>query len=371
MRKLYLIILFFFNSLILYSQETEITVPEKESLKNDTKQIQDSTKKFKHFLISLLDVQYDTIRVSDLTNKFNIYTGLIGKFHSIELENPDINKKLKYEPNGNTSIMLGFNYKWLGLGFNFSPGFLNKDDEIYGESERFDAQFNIYTKSFGIDAHLQYYKGFYLKNPDNFIDWQNDFYPQQSDLESLSFGLSAYYFFNNKKFSYKAAFNRTQIQKKSAGSFILGTYVNANIVNSPGGFIPSELSDSLLAYYNLDAYVTNSVGVSCGYTYTLVFLKHFFINASLVPGFGYRSATFQTYDNDTKVKGSITGSLNARVALGYEGKHMYSGLTFVSFVDSYNYESISISSSTGNIRFFIGTRLNVSHLFKKKTHSSI
>lgn len=355
----------------IFSQELGPLQTYEDSSEYDTLNIRDSSNKFKSFISSILEVQYDTSRINDLTDKLNIYSGSISKFHSIELKNPDINKKLKYEPNGNASILIGFNYKWLGLGFNFSPGFMNKDDETYGKSKRFDTQLNIYTKSFGIDAYLQYYKGFYLKNPDNFIDWQNDFYPLRSDLESLSFGLSGYYFFNNKKFSYKAAFNRTQIQKKSAGSFILGTYVNANIVNSPGGFIPTELPDSLLNYYDLDAFVTSSIGISCGYTYTFVFLKNFFINASLVPGLGYRSITFQTNNNNTKINGSITGSLNTRIALGYEGKHIYAGLTLVSFIDSYNYESISISSSTGNIRFFIGTRFNVSHLFKNKTHSSI
>jgi len=365
------IICFFLSFQSIFSQELNKQQTQKESSEYDTLKTQDSSKNFRSFISSVLEVQYDTSRISDLTNKLNIYTGLIGKFHSIELENPNINKKLKYEPNGNTSIAVGFNYKWLGLGFNFSPEFLNKDDEIHGKSKRFDTQLNIYTKSFGIDAYLQYYKGFYLKNPNDFIDWQNDFYPLRPDLESFSFGLSGYYFFNNKKFSYKAAFNRTQIQKRSAGSFILGTYFNANIVNSSGGFIPSELPDSLHVYYNIEAYVTNSVGISCGYTYTFVFLKNFFINASLVPGLGYRTATFQTNDNDTKVKGTLTGSLNARIALGYEGKYLYTGLTLVSFVDSYNYESISISSSTGNIRFFIGKRFNVNHLFKKKTHSFI
>ena len=353
----------------LFSQNIESvnsSLSLNKEFKNDTLQNQESSGKFKSFFSYILDVKYDTTKIIDLTHKLNIYTGFIGKFHSIELDNPDINKKIKYEPNGNTSIMVGFNYKWLGLGFNFSPGFLNKDDEIYGQSKRFDTQLNVYAKTFGIDAYLQYYKGFYLKNPDDFISWTNENFPLQPGLESLSFGLSAYYFFNNKKFSYKAAFNRTQVQKKSAGSLILGTHVNANVVNSAGGFIPSELPDSLTDYYNLDAYVTSSIGISCGYTYTLVFLKNFFINASLVPGLGYRSATFQNLDNNTKVNGDITGSLNARIALGYEGKHLYTGLTFVSFADSFNYESISISSSTGNIRFFIGKRFNASKLFHKK-----
>lgn len=369
--KQYLILIFFicFVWTKLFSQSIDSTysnVSLSAEFRNDTIQNQNSSRKFKLLYVYLFDIKYDTTRINDFTHKLNIYTGFIGKFHSIELDNPDINKKIKYEPNGNTSIMVGFNYKWLGLGFNFSPDFLNKDDETYGQSKRFDTQLNIYTKSFGIDAYLQYYKGFYLKNPDDFINWTNENFPLNPDLESLSFGLSGYYFFNNKKFSYKAAFNRTQVQKKSAGSFILGTFFNANIANSAGGFIPNELPDSLIDYYNLDAYVTSSIGISCGYTYTFVFLKNFFINASLVPGLGYRSATFQTIDKDTKITGDITGSLNARIALGYEGKHLYTGLTFVSFADSYNYESISISSSTGNIRFFIGKRFNTFKIFHKK-----
>jgi len=127
----------------------------------------------------------------------------------------------------------------------------------------------------------------------------------------------------------------------------------------------------LLDYYNLDAYVTSSIGISCGYAYTFVFLKNFFINASLVPGLGYRNATFQTINSTTQVNGSITGSLNARLALGYEGKRMYTGVTMVSFVDSYNYESVSISSFTVNIRFFVGKRFGVSNLFHRKSKKTL
>jgi hypothetical protein len=330
------------NSLYLYSYEGIILDPEKK------------------------EINYDTTRITNLTNKLNIYTGLLGKIHSIELNNTDIHNKLSFEPNGRTSFALGFNYKWLGLGIGFSPEFMNTDNEIYGNTDRFDVQLNIYTQSFGADAYFQYYNGFYLKNPDNFINWTNENFPLLANLESYSFGLSTYFFTNRKKFSYKAAYTRNQIQKKSAGSFIYGAYFNANIAKAPGGFIPTELPDSLSNYYNLDAFYTNSFGGSVGYTYTVVFLKRMYLNASLVPAIGYRNAEFRYQDQNSKTDLELSFAFTARFALGYEGKHMYAGLTFVSIVDSYSFGSISISSSTGNIRFVIGKRFNVRNKTKKK-----
>jgi len=316
-------------------------------------------------------INYDTTKITDLTHKLNIYTGFIGKIHTIELNNSDINQKLHLEPNGKTSIGLGFNYKWLGLGFGFSPGFMNTDNDIYGNTNRFDTQLNIYTQSFGVDAYFQYYNGFYLKNPDDFLEWEQESFPLRSDMQSYSFGLSTYFFTNKKHFSYKAAYKRNQIQKRSAGSFIYGAYFNANIAKTPDGFIPAVLPDSLSNYYSLDAFYTNSFGGSVGYTYTLVFLKRLYFNASVVPAVGYRNSEFRYGDQISKEDLELTFALTTRFALGYEGKHIYAGLTLFSMIDSYKYESISISSSTGNVRFVIGKRFNTGKRSKKKDKYSI
>jgi Domain of unknown function (DUF4421) len=347
MKKTLLYIILILFSINLYSSEKINLFPEKKV------------------------VNYDTTKITDLTHKLNIYTGFISKIHTIELNNSDINRKLRIEPNGKTSIGLGFNYKWLGLGFGFSPGFMNTDNDIYGNTDRFDTQLNIYTQKFGVDAYFQYYNGFYLKNPDDFLEWTEESFPLLSNLQSYSFGISTYFFTNNKKFSYKAAFTRNQIQKKSAGSFIYGAYFNSNIAKAPGGFIPAELPDSLSSYYSLDAFYTNSFGGSIGYTYTLVFLKRLYFNASIVPAIGYRNSEFRFGNQSSKDDLALTFALTTRFALGYEGKHLYAGLTFVAIVDSYEYESLSISSSTGNVRFVIGKRFNTGKRSKKKEKHSI
>lgn len=315
--------------------------------------------------ISANNLKYDTTRISDLSHKLNIYTGFIGKIHNIELTNSDINKKIILEPNGKTSFGIGFHYKWIGLGVNFSPGFMNQDDEIYGNTESLDLQLNLYARTFVVDAYLQYYQGFYQKNPEDFISWTDDNYPLRPDLESLSFGLSGYYFTNHKNFSYKAAFTRNQIQKRSAGSFIAGAFINGNAASAPNSFIPAQLPDSLSSYYTMDGYITTSVGLACGYTHTFV-VKRFFFNATLIPGLGMRNAEFLLNNNSAKEDATISASVNLRAAIGYEGKSIYAGLTLVSSGDTYSYESLDISSSSGNIRLFFGKRFNTNKLFHKK-----
>lgn len=311
------------------------------------------------------ELKYDTSRIADVSEKLAVYAGISGKIHTIELSDQITGKKLSFQPNGKTSIGLGFGYKWLGLGLSFSPGFMNKDDDIYGKTESFDTQLNIYSRFFGVDAYLLYYKGFYLKNPTDFTNWQNDFFPQKNDLESFSFGLAAYYFSNHKRFSYKAAFTRNQIQKRSAGAFIAGVFINANVAASPGGFLPAELPDSLQKYFPIEAIITYSTGISLGYTHTFVFLKRFFINLSLVPGFAYRHARYQRGGEEVELTPVVTASLTSRLSIGYEGKRLYAGFALVSLIDSYTYETIDISSSTGNIRFFVGKRFDLSKLKRK------
>ena len=264
----------------------------------------------------------DTLRIKDYSDKLNIYAGFFSKIHSVEFNNTELDKKLIYDPNEKINIGLGFNYRWLGLGVSFSPGFMNSDDDIYGETDSLDAQLNLYGRAIGVDAYFQYYKGFYLRNPDDFTSWKSKSQPLSPDLESLSTGISAYYITNHKKFSYKAAYTRTQFQKKSAGSFIVGLYANLNAAAAPSYIIPQEFSDTLSKYYNINAYRTASIGISAGYSYTLVFFKRFFINGTLVPGFGFRNVETWSDGKIIPEDPSAGATVTIRFALGFEGKRI-------------------------------------------------
>lgn len=310
-------------------------------------------------------LKYDTLYIADLSDKLAVYLNFSGKIHQIAISSVNSEKDLTLLPNGYATVGIGLDYKWLGLGASFSLNSLNKDDEIYGKTEKIDMQVNCYTRSFGIDGYFKYYKGFYLENPLDFMEWQNVQYPLLQDMETFAAGLSAYYFFNHKKFSFKAAYPRTQMQKKNAGSFISGAYLNYNIALSPGGFLPAELPDSLIDDFDVDAFTNARIGISFGYTYTLLIRKKFFTNLALVPGFAYtKSEISRSLQNPNSFEG-ISASITFRLAMGYEGKHLYWGFNLVSMADSFQYENMDISATTGNLRFFIGKRFNIKKLFRK------
>ncbi len=304
---------------------------------------------------------FDTSYIKSYTDQLGLFTYALRKYRTYGLKNKELNTKLKFEPNGQTNLGLGFNYKWINLGVAGSFEFMNKDNHVYGETSRLDLQFNAFSRFIGFSGHYQKYTGFYLSNPDDFLNWDESYYPYLADLESTSFGISVFYFFNHKKFSYKAAYIRNEVQKKSAGGFVLGSYIDVDKLYRPSGFVPEELPDSLNQLFNFNGFTTYVAGISFGYTYTQVFLKRCFINFSLVPGIGYRALSI----SNGKVPANFTGSINARISLAYEGKRFYCGISSYSSAESFKYESIDISTNSGLLRFYLGKR------FQFKKHKKV
>ena len=306
---------------------------------------------------------YDTTRIQDLSNQLSVWLYSIKKIYSLKMTNTDTKQNLILLPNEQTNIGFGFNYKWMGIGIAIKPPWAKNDDDVYGKTKRIDFQLNIFTRSFGIDFSAQYYKGYYLKNPSDFLEWNKPEYPQLKDLETLSTELSAYYFFNHRKFSYRAAFVRNEIQKKGAGSLIAGTYIRFDLGVSQGSFVPEELQDTLNNTFMLNSYLSGNYGLSFGYTYTFVIWKKFFINLSLVPGLGFKTMVVNTTEGNFKPKIGLSARALFRSAIGYEHKYFYLGVSSISISNSFSYKNIDIAASTSKFRFFIGKRFNIS---KKK-----
>ena len=70
---------------------------------------------------------------------------------------------------------------------------------------------------------------------------------------------------------------RNAIQKKSAGSFLLGAYYNMDYAGFLSGastyFVPDYFPTEVQDTFPLNAYTAMSYGISFGYTYTFVFWK--------------------------------------------------------------------------------------------------
>ena len=255
---------------------------------------------------------------------------------------------------------LGLTYKWFSLNVAFNFPFINNDDEIYGETSRFDFQSNVFAKKFSLNFFFQYYEGFYIANPQTFDPgWQNgDPYPVRDDVNSLAFGVSGFYIFNHKKFSYRAAFNFNERQKKSAGSFIVGGGVlNYRLRSDTSGLVPDEIFPDSIQAINFDLVRLGSIFGMGGYTHTFIIHNWYFnIGLNLGPGL---STTRIDLTNDVQLKNRTRVGLASdfRGSVGYNSEVFYVGLSWSTGAFIFNSsKDILITYSRSSVNFYVGYR---------------
>ncbi len=295
------------------------------------------------------NIYYDDY--SDLL-AIRLYTNT--KWNGLDIVKDD--HTLKLRPNSPTSLGVGFNYKSYGLGIAIGIPKSSSSNEKYVKTNRLDLQVNAYGRKFGMDGYLQYYKGYYWANPEDFTEWTEENYPKIPEMEVFSFGLNAFYIFNSDRFSYKAAFVRNQVQRKSAGSITAGIFSQMDIAQTDNGFIPAEVSDSLGVNFDLRSFRTAAIGLTVGYLYTWVISEHFFLNVGLTPGFGNQTIQLEKLDGTKSTKNEPAAQLSARGALGYDSRYFYAGITASTIWRNFTYGEYELDLATEQLRFFIGKR---------------
>ena len=317
---------------------------------------------------------YDSVFIADLSDSLALRIYGINKFNGFNIRDNLLGEQLDYAPNRNLNLDLGGNYKWFGLGVAVNLPFLNNDNEKYGKTNRLDLQTNIFTRKFLIDFYGQFYKGFYIENPQLYLpQWESTMnYPQRKDVSLASLGGSMMYIFNHEKYSARAAFVQTEIQKKSAGSFLLGGFFTFFSTVGDSAFIPKQLFERFSTRLRFRQIGVANYGVSVGYTHTFVFLKNFYFSLTLIPGIavsGYRI----NYDAPLQnISGTVlSGRFLGRMAFGYNSERSFGG--FIASADSFTGNAGSddnnqVNFEVGLFRFFYGRRINFSDKNKKRLH---
>ena len=307
-----------------------------------------------------IDTSYIQSYYGDLTLGLSIPR----KYVDFSLNDIQNDQDLEYQPNSNISVGIKGAYKWLGLSVGFGLPHTSENIDRYGKTDRFDLQLNAYLRKFVVDGYLQYYQGFYLNNMDNYFDNfdQNEMnYYQRPDLTFANVGISARYIWNYNKFSYKAAYDFNEKQKKGSGSLVTGIFGFVNGASADSlvvpAFVRDEFSDQAL-FSNVSSI---NLGISVGYIYTFVIAKHFFITAGVVPGLGLQAySAIDTEENTVLSKGGLGISTTSRIALGYNKKRFYMAFTGVSGSSNLiNKDITAINFGYGNVRFTVGYRFNV------------
>jgi hypothetical protein len=251
-----------------------------------------------------------------------------------------------YIPNNPPNIGLGITIKNTIIGFSYGYGADFMRDKKYGKTKSLDFQIHNYGQKIALDLFIQQYKGFYDDEHGGL-----DLYP---DLDIHQYGLSGQYVLNNKRFSYKAAFDQNEKQLKSAGSILAGA----------GVYLTKITSDSSFVYNGKNTFDNFQFGISAGYAYTWVLGRHWTINASGTVGINFGSEKVSSFG---KQKPEVYPTVFPRLSAGYDRDSWALGFSYVGNV---TFPSLSDDSSitilSGAVQFSYTKRFDNIPFLKKK-----
>lgn len=180
-------------------------------------------------------------------------------------------------------ISLSANYRGLGLSVAVNPARLGSGLKAL--------RFNVvtYSNKYGIDilyeheGHLGGRRHFHMGFKEE-AEW--------AGMNRKILTVSGYYVLSPKRFSYPAAFTQTWIQKKSAGSVLLGA--DLQVTNS-------NFDESTKVDFGMRSFDVRTISAGVGYGYNLVPQKRWLIHGSILPSLTIYSEKVVHHQTSNKV----------------------------------------------------------------------
>lgn len=239
--------------------------------------------KFHHFVDSVLSVRYwradiDTNYVTRPQTKFTLMGRLneYGARINTRGTHGGEHFESKLQANFKGTVSVGVSYLGVSLNLSLNPA------KILGKYRDYELGFRSYGRRFGFDIAYQDAK--------TFTGWiemggvRQDITVSDDLFKLRTLNVNAYYVFNHRRFSYPAAFSHSYIQRRSAGSFLLG---------ASGQGQHGEINNETPVKYK----ITN-IAIGAGYGYNFVPGKNWLIHISALPTLiAYSNSSF-TLDDD-------------------------------------------------------------------------
>ncbi|MFD1315739.1 DUF4421 family protein [Namhaeicola litoreus] len=284
----------------------------------------------------------------------------------LEMQNQNEKLKISYEdsfakivPNLTYRYGIGLNYRFGSVRIGFRPSVSENSAAKKGESDVFTLKFKFLYNNWAHYIDYFYFKGFYAENSQN-IDLAravNGKYIQFPDLKSSFLtGESLYKF--NPNFSLRAIETQTEIQIKSAGTFMAGidytfySYTGAHtLIDREGNEIKRD------AYKDNSGFYTGFIG---GYYYTYVYQKYWYASGFVQPGAGidfYRLNEFDSGIKEQQKGTDLIVNLKMGITAGYSGPKYYGGVNLSSNgARTANRDDLTIRNNYTSVMLFIGYR---------------
>ena len=254
-----------------------------------------------------------------------------------------IYSKMDLSTSHKTTFSLAASYRGIGAAIAINPA---KWSGVYKD---YELNLNYYGRRFSLD--LSYQRSESLSG---------DIYGDRGDkrLESGEatlkvLNLVGYYTFNHRRFSYPAAFTQSYIQRRSAGSWLLG-------ISYQGGSI--RTNDDLKQRASDAPEITiefGHIGLGGGYGYNLVLGRKWLLHASLLPTVVVYNRNKMILNGEDKEAQHVRFNMifNERLAVVYNFSMRYfAGATLVMNNSVFDDKNVVVNQNKWRARAFIGVR---------------
>ena len=301
-----------------------------------------------HRLDSMLNenyhkVKYDTAYITRPQTKWTVLARLNVSGATIETEGIDAGQhyQSRMDANSKATLSLGAGYQGFMLSMALNPA------KMMGKYNDYELNFNVYRRSFGFDVIYHDAK--------NFTGWYDQEGMERVELPDgmlhvQTLNLNAYYAFNNRRFSYPAAFSQSYIQRRSVGSFLLA---------ASGMGQRATLGDHSSGIEEYKLKMTN-IGIGAGYGYNYVPHRGWLLHISALPTFiVYSHASMNYGDEHMSLKYRFPEFImTGRAAVVRQWSNKFLGLTMVyNYTNNGDRDDFSIYNTKWRIRTFFGLRI--------------
>lgn len=253
--------------------------------------------------------------------------------------------KTTYKSKNQATVGVGFTYLGVGLSFSLNPSSPSGQEKDYAANIRYYG--NRFGFELGYEASMRMDGTFCIDD-------------RQYDLGRMGFrwglcSFNGYYVFNQRRFSMPAAFTQSYIQKRSAGSFMLGLSMLYSDMKHDGGYsLPG--TDVVLGTMEMSDLC---LGIGAGYGYNFVPATGWLVHASCMPNLIVMGKNHYTYDGERhKIKSGFPDfNITTRLAATYSFGRYFAGATFTHNAfkvgDGSDAES---ASNKGHLHLLVGMR---------------
>ena len=288
-------------------------------------------------------ISFDTLYIGrpDARWTIKLRTNLSGaqlKFNGSKNQIP-FNGDLRADYRGTLSVAVA--YRGIAVGLAVNPA------KLAGKSKDNEFNLNSYSNKFGFDVVLLSSKTYHGSVETNGVSSDIN----KGQLKQKAVNLNFYYAFNGRRFSFPAAFSQSYVQKRSAGSFMLGMSMDGQYTDAYDVMTNSGVGNAKMRIYAL--------GIGAGYGYNLVVGRHWLFHLSTLPTF---DVLLRSYIETDEGKVNLHYRFPSVIIVGrgaavYSWKNKFFGATMV-----FNYSSVGdenrlqIKRAKERLRLFYGFR---------------